>query len=250
MAEIASMKPSHLGRGGFGASRPPLPPDGKSNGASGLSYSRFVSLMRMALPATALALILTVIAWAEFQKRPATSPVGKVDITMEDVEHNSMVEPRYQGLDKHGEPFTVTARVASKTKPNSDVLELQSPQADLSRSKGDWFTMSAEYGAYRETEQVLDLIGSVSLYHDDGFEFHTLSAHLNLANNTAEGEDPVRGQGPAGEVTAQGFRIENKGERVFFTGHTNLLIRPGHQGGLSTQPAPKKEMPAQEGSSK
>jgi lipopolysaccharide export system protein LptC len=228
MAEIASVKPAGLRQRLHQAAMRPRP----RLRAKGAGYSRFVGFMRMALPATALALILTVIAWAEFQKRPPASPVGKVNITMEDVEHNSMAEPRYQGLDKHGEPYSVTARTATKAKPSSDVIELQSPQADLARSKGDWVTLSADYGAYREGEQLLDLIGSVSLYHDDGFEFHTLSAHVNLATNTAEGEDPVQGQGPAGSVTAQGFRIEDKGARVFFTGKTNLLIRPGAKDSL------------------
>jgi lipopolysaccharide export system protein LptC len=227
MAEIASSKLPRPGRKRqSGAARPP-----PHSGIGGISYSRFVGFMRMALPATALALILTVIAWAEFQKRPPATPIGKVKISMEDVEHNSMAEPRYQGLDKHGEPYTVTARLATKPKPTSDVIELQSPQADLSRSRGDWVTLSADYGAYRETEQILDLIGSVSLYHDNGFEFHTLSAHINLATNTAQGEDPVSGQGPTGEVTAQGFRIEDKGDRIFFTGRTNLIIRPGRKEG-------------------
>lgn len=189
-------------------------------------YSAFVGAMKVALPAIAVGLILLVVAWPQFQLNDEGFRIGLANITPDDAQNLRMVHPRYQGIDKRGEPFTITANSAVKTKPTSDVVELEKPQADITLNRGNWVTLKADYGAYREQDQQLDLIGSVDLFHDDGYEFKTLSAHIDFVTNYAEGDDPVQGQGPAGDIRSQGFRIYDKGERVLFTGKTHLLLRP------------------------
>lgn len=189
-------------------------------------YSSFVGTMKVVLPAIAVGIVLLVVAWPQFQVREEGFRVGFAKITREDVENLRMINPRYQGIDKRGEPFTVTATAATKSKPTSDVIELEQPVADITITRGNWVALKADYGAYREQDQQLDLIGSVDLYHDDGYEFRTLSAHVNMANNMAEGDDPVHGQGPFGDIRSQGFRIYDKGERVLFTGKCYLVLRP------------------------
>ena len=47
-----------------------------------------------------------------------------------------------------------------------------------------------------------------------------------MQQGTAEGDDPITGQGPFGTVAAQGFRILDRGDTIIFTGHTRMLIRP------------------------
>jgi lipopolysaccharide export system protein LptC len=197
------------------------------------SYSSFVGTMKIVLPAIATGLILMVVIWPQLRSPEETFRPGfATNISPEDVENIRMAKPRYQGVDKRAEPFTVTAKSAVKSQPSSDVWELDSPQADITLSRGNWVALRADYGAYREQDQQLDLIGSVNLYHDAGYEFRTLSAHVDLRNNTAEGDDPVDGQGPFGEIHSQGFRIYDQGERVLFTGKSHLLLRPRATDGI------------------
>ena len=53
---------------------------------------------------------------------------------------------------------------------------------------------------------------------------------LDLAAGDAIGTEPVRGQGPFGQLRAEGFRIYNRGERVEFIGKSKLVIRPPAKG--------------------
>jgi lipopolysaccharide export system protein LptC len=193
------------------------------------SYSAFVGTMKVVLPAIAVGLVLLVMAWPQFRSAEEGFHIGVSNITPEDVQNLRMINPHYQGIDKKGEPFTITALWAIKTKPSSDVIELEKPQADVTLNRGNWVTLTADYGVYREQDQVLDLIGAVDLFHDAGYEFRTLGATANLATNTAEGDDPVHGQGPFGEIQSQGFRIYDKCDRVLFTGKAHLLLRPRAQ---------------------
>lgn len=223
MAEVTKIKPVVENRARLRVQTPrPRPISEIANS----SYSIFVGTMKVVLPAIGVGLILTMLAWPSFESQQDAIRLGFADVTPDDVDKQRLTNPRYQGADKRGEPFTVTAKSATKMKPGSDVWELDEPQADVTLSRGNWVALRAEYGAYREADQQLDLIGSVNLYHDDGYEFRTLSAHINLTNNTAEGDDPVAGQGPFGDIKSQGFRVLDKGERVIFTGKARLIMRP------------------------
>lgn len=221
MAEVTKIKP--VAQNG---ARVRLPAPRPLAHLASSRYSNFVGAMKVVLPAIAVGLILLVVGWPQFQSHEQGFRIGIANITMEDAANLRMMNPRYQGIDRHGEPFTVTARSAVKHKPASDVIELEMPQADITLDKGNWVALKAEFGAYREQDQQLDLIGSVNLYHDEGYEFRTISAHVNMTTNSAEGDDPVHGQGPFGEITSQGFRIYDKGKRIVFTGQAHLLLQP------------------------
>jgi len=203
------------------------------------SYSSFVGTMKILLPAIMVGIVLLVVAWPRFKAHEEGFHLTMAKISPEDIDNLRMVNPRYQGIDKRGEPFTVTATMATKEKSTSDVVELEKPVADITLTRGTWVELKGDYGAYREQDQQLDLVGSVYLYQDEGYEFRTLAAHFNLANNTAEGDDPVDCQWTAGQVTSQGFRIYDKGARILFTGKSHLVLRPqGAADGDTTEGLP------------
>ena len=93
-------------------------------------------------------------------------------------------------------------------------------QGRLTTTGGNWLELSADTGLYQPQPQLLDLFGNVALFQDKGNEFHSSSAHIDMDAGTAEGDDPVTGQGPFGNVAAQGFRILDRGDTIIFTGHT------------------------------
>ena len=64
----------------------------------------------------------------------------------------------------------------------------------------------------------------------------TERAHVDLANKTAEGHDPVAGHGPSGDITAQGFRILDKGDTIIFTGRSHLLLKAAKPNAASAAP--------------
>ena len=65
----------------------------------------------------------------------------------------------------------------------------------------------------------------MNLFHDGGYEIATSRARIDLAKNSAEGNEPVVGQGPDTELSGEGFRVHNRGERVIVTGQSRLVIR-------------------------
>jgi hypothetical protein len=78
---------------------------------------------------------------------------------------------------------------------------------------------------YQSQAQLLDLFGDVNLVHENGTRFVTNTAHVDVAADSAVGNDPVTGHGPSGDITAQGFRVLDRGNTIVFTGKSNLLLK-------------------------
>ena len=121
------------------------------------------------------------------------------------------------------EPAVRHHRRIARQKPNlDDLITLERPKGDLTTQGGGWLELSGDTGFYQPQPQLLDLFGNVSLFQEKGNEFHSTSAHLDMNAGTAESDDPVTGQGPFGNITAQGFRILDRGATILFTGHARL----------------------------
>jgi hypothetical protein len=48
--------------------------------------------------------------------------------------------------------------------------------------------------------------------------------HFDMATSIVNGNQPVAGQGPNAEFQSEGFRIEDRGMRVFLTGQARVVI--------------------------
>ena len=193
-------------------------------------YSRLVTLLKLVLPSVAVGLVALILLWPQFNPIDQRFRLKPVNVGIEDLENLRMINPRYVGSDSENQPYTITADQALQGSGDSNVTDLVKPKGDITLDSGTWLSLSADTGIYRKKDQVLDLEGSVNLFHDGGYEIATTRAHIDLAKNSAQGDDPVAGQGPDTELSGQGFRVYDRGERVIVTGQSRLLIRPGTSG--------------------
>ena len=175
----------------------------------------------------ASALVLIVVIWPELTSKDEGFRIGVADISVEDAKNLRMINPRYMGVDDASRPYALTADVAKQASGDDQMVRLTEPKADITLEDGTWIALTAESGSYYRDIRLLDLFGSVNLYHDEGFEIHTASAQFDLAKGDATGQDPVQGQGPFGTIEAQGFRITNGGKSIIFTGKSRMVILPG-----------------------
>lgn len=190
-------------------------------------YSTFVGFMRYALPAVAALLLGLVVIW------PLVS--GREDgfrITFSDAEGVDsslrMRNARFIGTDDQNQPFTITASEASQPEPDSMLVNLTDLNADMFVEKGDteWLALSANEGTYQREERWLELLGAVTLFSDQGHEFHTEQTHVDLANGVATGDLPLAGQGPLGILDAGNFRFIDSGDTMFFGNGVKVVIHP------------------------
>jgi lipopolysaccharide export system protein LptC len=189
-------------------------------------YSHLVTLLKLILPSVAVGLVAMILLWPQLNPIDGRFRIKPVAVSMDDLENLRMINPRYVGSDSQDQPYTITADQATQVSGDANVTDLAKPKGDITLNDGAWLSLTADSGTYRKKEQLLDLEGHVNLFHDGGYELLTHRAHIDLAKNSAEGNDPVTGQGPDTELSGEGFRVFNRGQQVLVTGQSRLLIRP------------------------
>ena len=193
---------------------------------AGARYTRFVASMKLLLPVIAVLVIALVVIWPQLQTNPESFRLGLSSISVLEKSGQQVVNARFTGNDAANRPFTVTADSAVQRTGASDAFELELPKADISTAGGAWIVLTGETGTYYKKKQTLELSGGVTMFHDEGYEFRTRKAEINLATGTARGRHAVSGQGPFGTAAAAGFVLLDHGKRIFFTGKAKLVFFP------------------------
>lgn len=201
-----------------------------------LRYSRRVALLKRILPAAGVALLLLVAMWPRLAPLWERIRFALPAIDLRDARELRMISPRYAGADREGRPFVVTAAVGRQVPHRQDLMSLEAPRAELKTHSGADIVLTAATGIYQSQTQLLDLFGKVTLVHQHGTTFVTERARIDIANNTAEGSDPVVGHGPSGDVKAAGFRALGKGDVIILTGKSEMRLRPARQAGKEAAP--------------
>ncbi len=190
------------------------------------SYSRFVVTMKVGLPIVALGLVGLLFLWPQVKVSNIRLSVGLASFKAANPESPSMVNARFVASDSRDQAFSITADLAKNILLGKSKVELEVPKADLAMQDGSWLAMTARTGLYDQKGKSLELEGAVNLFHDSGYEFNTETALVDLEGGVAVGDKPVQGQGPFGQLTAEGFRIENMSKIILFTGKAKLTIYP------------------------
>lgn len=198
-------------------------------------YSRFVTVLKFFLPLVALVLISLIVLWPALRPEDNTFRIGFSDIDSGRDERPSLQNARFFGADDKQQPYSISSDLVTQVSEDDSVVDLEKPKADIAMKDGTWLVLTAKTGRFFKPEAKLDLNGDVNLFHDTGYEFHTQKASIDMNAGTASGDEPVFGQGPFGELQAEGFRLLNRGSRLVFTGQSKLVLFNGLGGGNHDQ---------------
>jgi lipopolysaccharide export system protein LptC len=191
------------------------------------TYSRFVSMMKFILPVVALVLISLVVLWPHLASDDLRFRIGFAAIKARVSKDPSMLNPRFVGTDSYNKPYSITADLARSVGEMGAKIELEMPKADVTLDNGTWLVLTANSGLFAHLENTLNLEGAVNLFHDSGYEFQTEKAAINMASGIASGNMPIQGQGDFGLLSAQGFKLVDKGKTIYFMGKSKLTLHPG-----------------------
>ncbi|HYE00095.1 MAG TPA: LPS export ABC transporter periplasmic protein LptC [Alphaproteobacteria bacterium] len=188
-------------------------------------YSRFVRILKVTLPLAALGLLGAVVAWPQIGSDvPPPPPV------VAQAEGPTMTDPRFHGTDSRNRPFSVTAERAVQAVQAGSPVALEKPDAEVTLGDGTWVQVSARTGQFDQPNQMLRLDGDVTVFHDSGYQMQGEQLQVKLEEGRLWSDAPVRGQGPNGEIEAEGLQIVDRGRTVVFTGKSRLVLRPDESG--------------------
>lgn len=187
-----------------------------------LRASRCVRIGKWVLWGGAISLIAALIAAGILRGQ---SPQGRMVYTATKVTpagERMMEQPRYHGLDVHNQPFTISADWAREI--SDEVVEMQTLQSDMMTAQQRWIALSAQKGRLNRKKKTLELSGAVDLITETGYSFQTPYAWVDLAQASVQGDQTIHGQGPAGTLSAQHYRVWNNGRLMMFDGEVKVTL--------------------------
>jgi lipopolysaccharide export system protein LptC len=193
-------------------------------------FIRYARTFRVALAAIAVLTIAIVLVWPQIRPRVDRLRVGTATLDVVETNAEGLVNARLSGSDARGRPFAITSEFVRQLEGAPNTLDLDQPRGRILMEDGTETTISAAAGTYDQSSSMLKLTGGVVLLTGDGSRYETAAAGLDLTTGTASGTEPVRGEGPFGTVTGEGFRALNYGETIFVDGRSTLIL-------TETQPA-------------
>lgn len=196
-------------------------------------YTRFVRIMRLALPLASALVIFIVflrIGGTDDKITPVERTAQTPEIQKEDVTRNELVNPRFVSVDKKNQPFEIVAERAVQGDTNKDLIMLERPVGKMNLESGGEVKMSALSGAYRQDTERFFLEGNVVLDHTDGYTLSGSEAHVDMKQNIAWSEKDVTAVGPDVNINAKGLRVNGKTGEIVFTGPAKLIFEGGFKG--------------------
>jgi lipopolysaccharide export system protein LptC len=187
-------------------------------------YSLLVRILKLILPLAALVIVGILIArltnGASQHENLAAVPATE-KTTPGQIE---LVQPKYEGVDDQGRPYTVTADKAVRAVNMPDAVSFINPVADITLADKTWLAVKAKTGFFDHKNDLLDLKDDVAIFHDSGYELHTQALQIDLKQKTARTTLPVQAQGPVGTIAAQNMTVLDQGDLIIFGGPATLTL--------------------------
>lgn len=220
-----------------GAFWQPQPPQHDKVAASVTQYSKFVQIMKIALPVAAGVLLLVVLVLPLLRQQEERIRVAPA----KDANGRSlaMTNARYFGTDDKGQPYSVTADSVRQGTNDDKTIELDKPKAEITTTNGNAFQAAASAGVYDRDKQEIELTGEVTLDQAQG-KLKTSQARIQLKDGSATGNAKVTGEGSFGTLEASGFSYKKDDKVIRFTGPSRLVLNGRNKSEDSKAPgAPK-----------
>ena len=198
-------------------------------------YSRLVVALKVGLPVLSLVMVALIAAWPYL--RDAQRVNGKIDKSQ-----TAMVNARYFSHDRQDRPFSMTSKSALEVPGQTNLVDLVEPEAEMTQTNGSWLTVTSDRGRYNQDDGRLLMLDNVHFLRDDGFEFVTDQAEVDTKSGNAWGDHKIVGQGPSGEIHADGFVAVDHGKTITFTHSGTATMLNG--AGPKSAPVPAGPVPS------
>ena len=197
-------------------------------------HTRVVGWLKVGLPLAALVLLSTLFLLSDRIDPDAAIPYAEVDV--EDLARDPrMTAPAYAGTTADGTAITVTAEQARPASDNRTAAAL-GVTARMDMPDGSATEIAAADAEIDDAKGEMRLSGGVTLKASSGYRLTTEAMVANLDRSGAVSDAPVQAEGPAGRLTASGFRLNRQeaaaaggGDSylLVFTGRVKLVYQPG-----------------------
>ena len=188
----------------------------------GGSWDRIVAILKLALPAAAVAVLAACLIWPLTSQQEFSFILSK-DRVAEAKERMRMDRAVYRGEDSKGQPFTITASSAVQKTSDTPIVELRKISAELLTPDGP-ARADAGVGRYDLERERIDVVGPLKVESAAGYRLDTSDVSIDLATRKVLGSGKVAGRMPLGTFNAGRLQADVTGRSVILDKGASLRI--------------------------
>lgn len=189
-----------------------------------LRHSRFVTLLRFAIPVGAVLSLFGVIAYSildPFKSMPVSVDIGSLKLEGSAI---MMERAEMKGYRDSDTPFSVTASKAVQDIKQPQIVNLSDLRSTIAMPDKTNANIAADSGVYDTQKQILDVSGQV-LIETRQYTVRLKSATVNFTTNSVVSKEPVNVSAIGGVISADEFSVFDNGARILFNGRVRSLFK-------------------------
>lgn len=192
-------------------------------------HSRLVTILRTALPLSAVATVIVFVSMA------FTSQLPIADVKVDEVSLKEgrlvMENPNMAGFDKNSQPYDVKAVQAIQDLSQPGKVLLTKIDAKLPVDASSFAKIVANSGVYNTNDEKLFLNENVAIRGARGMDMMLEDADIDIRSGTMESDNPVTANSNNTNISADSIRVEEGGNRIVFNKRVKMtIIRPTERG--------------------
>jgi lipopolysaccharide export system protein LptC len=196
--------------------------------AAARNHTRFVRLLKFAIPVGSALTIGTLVAWSVFNPLGRLIPgltIGPVTVSGSKI---AMEAPRLTGFRKDNRAYEVTAVAAYQDIRKPNVIELKDMKAKLVLDdNGGTAHLVSSSGIFDTGKEHLDLNRDIKVWTNKGEVVDLKSASFDFKTGNGSSREAVRITTPTMTVDAQSLDLSENGQKITFTGGVRTVLKGG-----------------------
>lgn len=192
-------------------------------------YSRMVSMLKVALPLAALALLSTLFLLARAMSTETAVPFADFEI-QERLRDQQITGPFFSGTTQTGDQMSFSAQKLITLRDAVGTNRAEDVMAKLETAQGATFQLQADVAELDIADNTAILSGSVSMVTSTGYRLNTDLMTSLISTLDVNAPHMVEAKGPLGTFTAGNMRIfaPNAADstQMLFSGGVKLVYTP------------------------
>lgn len=191
-------------------------------------YSHVVAWLKILLPLAALAILSSVVFFANEADDTRTIPFATEE-GGDDTTGPRINRPEFVGITSDGSAITLNAREVTPIDGSTENLKADAIAGKIQSANGRVIETTAIEGAFDLGANIADLMGEVHVTTSDGLTFVTQGLRARMDAAEASSEGPVAGEAPFGTFEAGSMELSDdkeKGNVLVFKNGVKLIYVP------------------------